>query len=202
VRLADIDAAGDAAPSSIVEVRRFVDAAGRDRVALAVRSDLPIEEQLHSRGATWLDRQLVARERVLLGSSGFGREVHDAMEARVEHLIGQGLARRQGQQVFFVRDLLGTLRQGELDATAARLASNMGRPYHPAVKGEFVSGTYHQRVDIASGRFAMIDNGLGFSLVPWSPSLERYFGRDVSGVLHANRVSWSFGRESGPTVGW
>jgi len=28
----------------------------------------------------------------------------------------------------------------------------------------------------------MIDNGLGFQLVPWIPSLERELGRQVSGI--------------------
>ncbi|MFN5487995.1 MAG: relaxase/mobilization nuclease domain-containing protein, partial [Bradyrhizobium sp.] len=39
VRLADLDAAGDSAPGSIVELRKFDDARGQRRVALAVRSD-------------------------------------------------------------------------------------------------------------------------------------------------------------------
>jgi hypothetical protein len=34
----------------------------------------------------------------------------------------------------------------------------------------------------ASGRFAVIDDGLGFQLVPWTPSLEKQLGRHVSGV--------------------
>jgi hypothetical protein len=37
VRLADIDATSDTSPGGIVELRRFVDATGRPRVALAVR---------------------------------------------------------------------------------------------------------------------------------------------------------------------
>jgi hypothetical protein len=32
-------------------------------------------------------------------------------------------------------------------------------------------------------RFAMIDNGLGFSLVAWRPALEQRIGRYVSGVV-------------------
>ena len=52
VRLADLDAASDATPGSIVELRRFEDAVGRQRVALAVRSDLPIEAQVQAGGAT------------------------------------------------------------------------------------------------------------------------------------------------------
>lgn len=36
-------------------------------MALAVRSDLSIENQVTARGATWLDRQAVARDPVALG---------------------------------------------------------------------------------------------------------------------------------------
>jgi type IV secretory pathway VirD2 relaxase len=200
VRLTDLDAAGDAAPGGIVELRRFKDAAGRERVALAVRSDLSIEAQVQAGGATWLDRQLVAREPASLGSAGFGREVRDAMDARIEHLVGQGLARCQGQRVTFVRDLLDTLRRRELETAAARIASNAGLTHHPAGEGETVAGIYRQRLDLASGRFAMIDDGLGFSLVPWSPSLERHLGRQVSGIAEPRRIEWSFARTRGPTI--
>jgi hypothetical protein len=200
VRLADLDAASDAAPGGIVELRRFEDAAGRQRSALAVRSDLPIEAQVEATGATWLDRQLLGRHPATLTSIGFGREVRDAMDARVEHLIGQGLARRQGQRVIFARDLLDTLRRRELEATVARISSNSGLPYHPAMKGETVAGVYRQRLDLASGRFAMIDDGLGFCLVPWSPALERHLGRQVSGIAQVSRIEWSFGRARGPAI--
>lgn len=53
-------------------------------------------------------------------------------------------------------------------------------PYYPTAAGDSIAGTYRQRLDLASGRFAMIDDGLGFSLVPWSSSLEQHFGRQVS----------------------
>ena len=51
---------------------------------------------------------------------------------------------------------------------------------------------------LASGRFAMIDDGLGFKLVPWTPSLERHLGQHVSGVARGDGgVDWSFGRKCG-----
>ncbi|MFN5719846.1 MAG: DUF3363 domain-containing protein, partial [Bradyrhizobium sp.] len=57
---------------------------------------------------------------------------------------------------------------------------------------------YRQRFTLASGRFAMIDDGLGFQLVPWSPSLERQLGQHVSGVSRGDGgVDWSFGRKRG-----
>jgi hypothetical protein len=53
-------------------------------------------------------------------------------------------------------------------------------------------------MNLASGRFAMIDNGLGFSLVPWSPSLEQQLGKQVSGIpMPGGSIDWSFGRKRG-----
>jgi hypothetical protein len=198
VRLADLAAAGDSDRGSIVELRRYEDARGRQRVALAVRSDQTIETQVKANGATWLDRQLLARGTASLSEGGFGREVREAMDARAEHLISEGLARRQGQRVLFARDLLATLRRRELDAAGARLSAETGLRYHSVAEGDGIAGTYRQRVSLASGRFAMIDDGLGFSLVPWTPSLEHQLGRQVSGVIRSGgSIAWSFGRKQG-----
>jgi Protein of unknown function (DUF3363) len=70
-------------------------------------------------------------------------------------------------------------------------------PYHRIEAEDVIAGVYRQRLDLASGRFAMIDNGLGFSLVPWSPSLERHIGQQVSGIARTSSVEWSFGRKHG-----
>ncbi|PNG24661.1 relaxase/mobilization nuclease domain-containing protein [Methylocella silvestris] len=198
VKLPDLDAAGDSPPGSIVELRKFDDAQGRRRVALAVRSDLSIERQITATGATWLDRQAIAREPAALGQAGFGAEVRDAMERRAEQLIGQGLAERQASGITFSRNLIDTLRKREVQALGDKLAAETGRPFNSSPTGEYVAGAYRQRVALASGRFAMIDDGLGFQLVPWSPSLERQLGRHVSGVARGDGgVDWDFGRKRG-----
>lgn len=198
IRFADLEATGDAKPGAIVEVRAFDGDDGRRKVTLAVRSDLTLSEQVTAPGATWLDRQLVAREPALLSGGGFGAEVRHALDSRMEHLAAEGLARRQGQRMILVRDLLETLRQRELDTTAARLSGETGLRHRPSAEGEHVAGVYRQRLTLASGRFAMIDNGLGFELVPWKPALERHCGQQVSGVLlPGGGVDWSFGRKRG-----
>ena len=99
-------------------------------------------------GATWLDRQLLAKESAI-GGSGFGAEVRDTMDRRVDHLIEEGLARRQGQRVIFARDLLNTLRRRELDDAVAKLSTETRLgfqivPWRPALEqklGQHVSGT-------------------------------------------------------------
>jgi hypothetical protein len=60
LRFADLDLTGDAKPGAVVEVRTWQDDQGRTRMALATRSDLDLAAQVTARGATWLDRQLVA----------------------------------------------------------------------------------------------------------------------------------------------
>ncbi|MEE9926034.1 relaxase/mobilization nuclease domain-containing protein [Brucella intermedia] len=197
IRLPDIEAAGDSAPGSIVELRSFEDSRGERRVALAVRSDFSLEAQTTADGATWLDRQLVARDPIDLGG-GFGLEVRQAMEARAEHLVEERLARREGERVIFARNLLGTLRERELDALGEKLSHEMSMPFREAAAGEYVAGTYSRRFTLASGRFAMVDDGLGFSLVPWTPSVEKHIGQHISGVARADGgVDWSFGRKRG-----
>jgi len=198
IKLPHLDAAGDSAPGSIVELRSYEDARGERRVAIAVRSDLDIQAQVNAPGATWLDRQAVAREPIALSDGGFGAEVRQAMDRRAEHLIGEGLADRQGGRVVFARRLLNTLRDLEVDALGDKLAGETGLPFNRAGSGEFVAGTYRQRFALATGRFAMIDDGLGFQLVPWSPSLEKQLGRHVSGVARdGGGVDWDFGRKRG-----
>lgn len=198
IRLPHLDAAGDSAPGSLVELRTFENARGERRAALAVRSDLDLQHQVNATGATWLDRQSIAREPVAMADGGFGAEVRQAMQQRADHLVGEGLAERQGRRVIFTRNLIDTLRRREVDAVADKLAKETGQPFKPASNGEYVAGAYRQRLTLASGRFAMIDNGLGFQLVPWSPSLESQLGKHVSGVARGDGgVDWSFGRKRG-----
>src|SRR5260221_3811235 len=133
-----LELTGDAAPCAIVEARAYEDALGRKRLSLATRSDLSLQQQVSAPGATWLDRQLLSREPVVTGG-GFGAEVQDAMERRVEHLASEGLARRQGQRVIFSRDLLETLRRRELDNAAGKIAAETGIVYRPSPEGEHVA---------------------------------------------------------------
>ena len=165
---------------------------------LAVRSDLTIAAQVSASGATWLDYQLVARERSTLTSGGFGDEVRDALDERMEHLTKRGLARRQGQRVIFASDLLGTLRRRELEEVATRIISQGALSHRPLAEGDAVAGIYSRRLNLASGRSAMIDDGLGFSLVPWRPALERRIGQHVSGIVAAGgAIDWEFTRKRG-----
>lgn len=197
LRFASLEMTGDGEVGAIVEARAYADASDRRRLALAVRSDLALQAQVPAQGATWLDRQLLAREPAI-AEMGFGSEVRDALARRAKHLEGQGLARRQGQRWVFPKDLLATLREREFASVARRVAEDTGLAHRPAAEGEHVAGVYRGQVTLASGRLAMIDDELGFQLVPWRPALEPHLGRQVSGVMAPNGgVDWSFGRRRG-----
>ena len=62
VRFNSLEATGDASVGAVVEVRPFTGDDGQRRISLAVRSDLSLEAQVKSPGATWLDRTLLARD--------------------------------------------------------------------------------------------------------------------------------------------
>jgi hypothetical protein len=87
-------------------------------VRIAVLSWQRLEDLPQAVGATWLDRQLVAKTREVVGPSGMGGEVELAMRARQQWLIEQGLAREQDDQVRYARDLLRTLEARELRQAA------------------------------------------------------------------------------------
>jgi len=193
----DLEMTGDSKPGAIVETRAYDDAGGRRRLSLATRSDLTVEAQVSAPGATWIDRQLLAKDSALSGG-GFGAEVREAMDRRIDYLVEQDLARRQGQRVIFARDLINTLRRREFDAATSKLSADTGLANRPSAEGEHVSGIYRQRITLASERFAMIDDGLGFQLVPWRPALEQRLGQQVSGILMpGGAVDWNFGRKRG-----
>ncbi|MGC4024772.1 MAG: DUF3363 domain-containing protein [Mesorhizobium sp.] len=86
IKLPDIEAAGDSAPGSIVELRSFEDARGERRVALAIALRSFHRSADHGRAAR---RGSIASSSpaipVDLGG-GFGLEVKQALEARAEHL--------------------------------------------------------------------------------------------------------------------
>ena len=194
IQFFDIDATGDGKSGAIVELRQYKDRKGRMRSALAVRSDMDLQSQITAPGATWLDRRNLDTRASDLGG-GFGTEVGKAMLDRAGHLVKEGLAQRQGQRIIFAHNLLDTLKVRELDSVAEQFSKEVGLPYTQTKPGEYVAGTVSRRLTLASGRFAMIDNGLGFSLVPWTPSLDKQLGKHISGVMRSNGgVDWSFGR--------
>lgn len=78
------------------------------------------------------------------------------------------------------------------------MAVKRGRDWAPVKPGNRFGGELIGSTQLPSGRFAMIDNGLGFSLVPWNDALERRLWQRITGVgLQRGGVDWAFGRKRG-----
>jgi type IV secretory pathway VirD2 relaxase len=161
--------------------------------AVEMRSHLPLEQQIHAVGSTWLDRALVVSGSPQPAAQGFGAEVREAMSQRVDFLVGEGLAERREQRVVFARNLLATLQDRELIVVGQKLQQETGRTWRPVRDGETIGGVYRQSVQLASGRFAMLDDGMGFRLVPWRPVIEHRAGLELTATLSGGGVSWSVG---------
>jgi type IV secretory pathway VirD2 relaxase len=181
-------------PTDLPERGQQYDRQHAGGVLVEVRSHLSIERQTRAMGATWLDQQLVT-DRSNLAGQGFGSEVRQALEQRTDFLIEQGLAERRGQRVMLARNLLATLRGRELAAVAQAIAAETGLTHLAVIDGQRVSGVYRRSVQLASGRFAMVDDGLGFSLVPWRPVLESRLGQTMAVTVRGQGVSWEMGRQ-------
>jgi type IV secretory pathway VirD2 relaxase len=193
VRLPDLGAVGDTPVGGLAELRPAAE--GRPP-QLVHRSDLPIEAQIEAEGATWLDRQLVAAGPSARSDHGFGAEVEAALHERREHLQRLGLAERRAGGWSYAKGLLAELRRREIEAVARRLESETLLRFRDDEDGR-VRGLYSRRVDLASGRFAMIEDGLGFRLVPWARVLDRRLGEEVSGIARDRGIEWDAARKRG-----
>lgn len=126
-----------------------------------------------------------------------GREVQAALAQRRQWLIAQDLAHEEAGRSVFRANLLDLLRRRELARVPGQLSEELGLDYVEIRTGARIEGVYRRAVDLASGRFAVIEKSREFTLVPWWPVLERNLGQQVSGVPRGDSVCWTFGRTRG-----
>lgn len=195
-----IDADQWRVPADLPERGQAYDLA-RDRTTgrISVLSPTGLEQQIGHDGATWLDRELASQQRTGLADDGFGREVLAALAKRRRWLADTGYATDLGGgRIRASRDLVRRLEARDIERAGKALAAERGRQWRPAIAGNQVGGQLVGSTQLSSGRFAMIDDGLGFSLVPWRSALEQHIGRQISGTaMPGGDVNWSFGQRRG-----
>ena len=89
---------------------------------------------------------------------------------------------------------------GWVDQDRLLIATETGLEHRLAADGQRVTGIYRRSLMLASGRFAMLDDGMGFSLVPWTPVIEQRLGMLISGQVHGGTLSWQIRRQQGLSV--
>lgn len=174
----------------------------RDRpVDVETLSARPLEQLRDADTATWVDRELASQSPLAVRDAGFGREVRAAMAGRQQWLVEQQLADVDGDRIRLRANAIMMLQRRELLRAGDELAGELGKPFVEMRVGEVIDGRLLRRVDLASGRFALLERSRDFTLVPWRPVLDRQIGRPVAGVMRTEGVSWSFGRgRNGPQI--
>jgi hypothetical protein len=171
-------------------------------VRVELLSPLPVERLVGAEGATWLDRELLSKSPEPVRDAGFGREVKSALATRRQWLIERELVREEQGALVTNGRLLATLRRRDLAGAATQLQSELGLGWREVGEEGTAHGKLMRRVDLASGRFALLSDSLEFSLVPWRPEMEQRIGRELSVRVRGGGISWTIGRErSGPQIG-
>lgn len=163
-------------------------------------SALPLDRQAGTDGATWLDRELTSERPEPLRDAGFGRETRSALAQRRQWLMAEGLAQEEQGRVVYRANLLAVLRRREMNRIAGQLSDELGLSYAEAKPGERIEGIYRRPVELASGRYALIEKSREFTLVPWRPVLDRHLDKQVSGIMSGDAINWTVGRQRGPSI--
>ncbi|WP_081434889.1 MULTISPECIES: DUF3363 domain-containing protein [Azotobacter] len=65
-----------------------------------------------------------------------------------------------------------------------------------------VAGIYQRSVMLACGRHVMLDDSIGFSLVPWKPVVEERLGRVLTANVNGSSAPWVIGRHQSRAMDW
>jgi type IV secretory pathway VirD2 relaxase len=170
----------------------------RSTPRLTVLSPVELERLATYVGPTWLDRALVARERIAGAQIGFGNDLDQALAARRRWLIGQQLAElKPSGEMMAKPQMITVLRQREQVRLAETLSRQLNAAYLPHEPGSRVSGRYERSIATPTGKLAIIRGEDAFTLAPWKPTLEPLRGRAVMGLVGPHRVTWTLDRGRG-----
>ncbi len=124
------------------------------------------------------------------------REVNAALDRRAERLLEMGHASVKDGFISIPRRTIAELERQMVERVGKEMPAERELAYAPSRPGEYVSGRVSGVAYLASGRFAMIKDGLGFQLVPWQPVLEKRLDHYISGVRRDDGgIDWEFSRK-------
>ncbi len=93
--------------------------------------------------------------------------------------------------------VLATLNRRDMEAAAKSVAQRLGKEFTHAPRSGRISGKYAERLDRPGGRYAVIERAKDFSLVPWREVMDRNLGKQISGAVRGNRISWTLSKNRG-----
>jgi len=145
-------------------------------------------------GATWLDEQLRDCDDSL-APRGFGKQLQQARQLRRQFLMEQGYNVTQGKRLN--QSVLDDLETRDLASASKAYGKSSYRDYVPAQGSARVRGKYVGVINRPSGKYAVLEKNLEFTLVPWRENMDKQLGRELSGQLRSRTFSWSVERGRG-----
>ena len=181
---------------------KAADDSEKHRSRLRILSYLNLEKLVEADGATWLDKELIGKSTEKLTQTGFGSEAAVAIARRRQWLVTQGLGTVDSTNSFQPQPrMLEQLRQRDLRQASQILSQELSLSYSKLVDGEKISGTFNRSVDLASGKYAVIQKSKEFTLVSWRPELEQYRGKPISGTADSQGINWDWNAKRGQGLG-
>jgi type IV secretory pathway VirD2 relaxase len=177
-------------PDYLVRAGRYErDAALKRPVQIETVSRLTLKQMVTANGETWLDSASLPQG---LAMRGFATEVQTALNRRRAILVKLGFLKTpQSQMTDGVRR---SLLRSDLNDAATALVAELEKPYRSSPMSGAIKGHYLKSIDRPSGRFAVIERGRDFTLVPWRDVMDRRLGQSISGHIHRGKISWTVTR--------
>lgn len=174
------DMAGRIMASTHIEHRPFMRAESH--------STVPIFSQVKARGLTWVDRRIIEAGAVPVPAQAprttFQKDLHKATQLRAAALLEMGMLTMEDEQYVVPKNLGNRLLAMEMQEGALGLSARYGEyaplDHAPELDGKVVyRGELKEVVRLPSGKYAVIDIGRGFTLVPMQPGMEKLTGKQV-----------------------
>jgi type IV secretory pathway VirD2 relaxase len=182
---------------------KAVEDGDKQRTRLRMLSYLNLEKLVEAEGETWLDKELLDKSQEKLAQQGFGSEVVVAVARRQQWLVRQGLGTIDSANTFQPQPrMLEQLRQRDLRQATQMLSNELGLAHAQHSEGDRIDGTFSRSVNLASGKYAVVEKSKEFTLVPWRPDMEQFRGKALYGTAGGQGISWDWdhSRQRGVTL--
>ena len=174
--------------------------AKRQGSEIRIESKLSLQEQIQTRGRTWLDYQLRDHPEQdphssTFSTDSFGKDLQQARQARRQFLFEQGIT--QSMETPITDQHLYRLEAMDIHDAAKAFSREYDMSFNNDFKRGRVEGKLLGSIERPSGKYAVLQRAREFSLVPWDDALNRQRGRHISGQMIGHSIRWECGRDRG-----
>ena len=147
---------------------------------------MQVEALVEREAETWLDG--IDSQDIEAWRGDFAREVRSAVQARSAWLGREG--HEFGPDGRLSGDAIVRLRRVEMEKMIAAEETRQGKAFVPLGSQRGFQGVYTRNVDLAQGRFAVVEGTDGFALAAWSKRNALWRGKELVLERSGSSVQW------------